>query len=65
MHLEVIADRPYVCGFLIWSFADFEVASSCSRTIFNRKGIFTRTRQPKFAAHKVRELWKGKSIWAK
>jgi len=65
MHLGVIAERPYVCGLLIWSFADFKVASSFMRTIFNRKGIFTRDRQPKFAAHKVREIWKGKSVWEK
>ncbi len=49
--------RPWVIGTHVWAFADFKTAQSITRVMMNRKGIFTRDRQPKLAAHRLRELW--------
>ena len=49
--------RPWVIGAHVWTFADFKTAQSITRVAMNRKGIFTRDRQPKLAAHRLRELW--------
>ncbi|XP_004705989.2 beta-glucuronidase [Echinops telfairi] len=49
--------REYVVGELIWNFADFMTAQSPSRMLGNRKGIFTRQRQPKSAAFILRERY--------
>ncbi|XP_007940715.1 beta-glucuronidase [Orycteropus afer afer] len=51
--------RQYVVGELIWNFADFMTDQSPSRAVGNRKGIFTRQRQPKSAAFVLRDrYWK-------
>ena len=39
---------------MIWNFADFMTKQEPGRTLGNRKGIFTRQRQPKIAAHVLR-----------
>ena len=40
---------------------DFQTGQSVRRMGgMNLKGVFTRDRQPKLAAHRLRELWKGK-----
>jgi beta-glucuronidase len=42
----------------VWNFADFAAVQSPMRVGgLNMKGIFTRTRQPKMAAHVLREFW--------
>lgn len=56
--ITTIESKDYAIGSSIWSFADFKVPQSVFRTNLHRKGIFTRDRQPKMGAHKVRELWK-------
>ncbi|MDY7010334.1 MAG: beta-glucuronidase [Planctomycetota bacterium] len=58
--IKVAETKPYLVGTLIWSFADFKTAQVIWRVVCNRKGIFTRDRQPKLAAHRVRDLWKNK-----
>ncbi|XP_068945663.1 beta-glucuronidase isoform X2 [Petaurus breviceps papuanus] len=51
--------RDYVIGELIWNFADFMTEQSPLRVIGNKKGIFTRQRQPKGSAFLLRErYWK-------
>lgn len=40
-----------------WSFADFRVGQTLNRVIYNRKGVFTRSRQPKMVAHTLKRLW--------
>ncbi|XP_055265931.1 beta-glucuronidase isoform X2 [Moschus berezovskii] len=51
--------KEYVVGELIWNFADFMTDQLPGRMIGNRKGIFTRQRQPKSAAFLLRErYWK-------
>lgn len=58
MHLETAAARPYVAGMQVWNFADFAAVQSIMRVGgLNMKGVFTRTRQPKMAAHVLREFW--------
>lgn len=44
----------------IWNFADFRTKEGLRRARGNRKGVFTRERQPKLAAHFVRKRWKDK-----
>jgi beta-glucuronidase len=42
----------------VWNFADFQAVQGPMRVGgYNLKGVFTRTRTPKMAAHVLRELW--------
>ncbi|MFB0522219.1 MAG: glycoside hydrolase family 2 TIM barrel-domain containing protein [Candidatus Bathyarchaeia archaeon] len=54
---EVFLSKDYVVGGHIWVFADFKVGQSVRRTTENRKGIFTRTREPKNAVKVVKHLF--------
>lgn len=54
---RIIKGKEYCIGAHIWAFADFKTAQTITRILLNRKGVFTRDRQPKLAAHKVRKLW--------
>jgi len=57
-HLAVAARKPYVAGMQVWNFADFAAVQSIMRVGgLNMKGVFTRTRTPKMAAHVLREFW--------
>ena len=57
-HLEVAARKDYVAGMQVWNFADFAAVQSIMRVGgLNMKGVFTRTRTPKMAAHVLREFW--------
>lgn len=57
-HLEVAAARDFVAGMQVWQFADFAAVQSIMRVGgLNHKGIFTRVRTPKMAAHVLREFW--------
>ena len=55
---KVLTSKEYVTGGHIWTFADFRTPQSSRRTILNRKGIFTRIREPKLAAKIVKELFR-------
>ncbi|MCU0507229.1 MAG: beta-glucuronidase [Anaerolineae bacterium] len=58
MHLEVAAEREFVAGMQVWNFADFAAVQSIARVGgLNHKGVFTRIRTPKMAAHVLREFW--------
>lgn len=58
VHLEVAAAREYIAGMQVWNFADFAAVQSIMRVGgLNMKGVFTRTRTPKMAAHVLREFW--------
>lgn len=51
--------KNYVVGELVWNFADFMTDQAPQRVMGNKKGIFTRQRQPKAAAFLLRErYWK-------
>jgi putative sterol carrier protein len=57
-YLDVAAERPYVAGLHVWNFADFKTAQGAGRAGgLNHKGVFTRDRRPKMAAHFLRERW--------
>lgn len=61
-YLQVAAQRPYMCGMQIWNFADFAAVQGVARVGgMNLKGVFTRARQPKMAAHTLREWWVTKA----
>jgi len=56
-----IMDRfPHVIGEHIWNFADFATKQGITRIGGNKKGIFTRQRQPKAAAFYVKERWQNR-----
>ncbi len=48
-----------VVGEQMWNFADFATTSGIMRVGGNKKGAFTRDRQPKAAAHYLRRRWLG------
>nr|XP_020505633.1 beta-glucuronidase [Labrus bergylta] len=49
--------KQYVIGELIWNFADFMTAQGITRVVGNKKGIFSRQRQPKSAAFILKERY--------
>lgn len=59
-YLDLAETRPWVVGMHIWNLADFRTASALGRAGgINHKGVFTRDRRPKLAAHYLRERWGG------
>lgn len=52
-----IDKRPWFIGEQLWNFADFSTIQGPMRVEGNRKGILTRDRQPKMAAHWLRRRW--------
>lgn len=55
---KALLKKPWFLGAHVWNFADFRVGQTLNRVIFNRKGVFTRARQPKLVAHTLRRLWR-------
>jgi beta-glucuronidase len=47
----------FVIGEHVWNFADFQTKQGVMRVMGNKKGVFTRDRQPKAAAHMLRKRW--------
>lgn len=57
-HLKVAEHKDYIAGMQVWNFADFATVQSIIRVgAMNMKGVFTRGRTPKMAAHVLREFW--------
>jgi beta-galactosidase/beta-glucuronidase len=57
-YLDVAASRPFVTGLHVWNFADFKTGQGIIRMGgLNLKGVFTRDRRPKMAAHFLRSRW--------
>ncbi|MBR2023475.1 MAG: beta-glucuronidase [Clostridia bacterium] len=50
----------YCIGEHVWAFADFKTKQGLTRVRGNRKGVFTRDRQPKLSAHFLRGRWENK-----
>ena len=48
----------FCIGEQVWNFADFKTKQGLTRIRGNRKGVFTKDRQPKMAAQYLRERWK-------
>lgn len=59
MQHEVFDSFDYVIGEQVWNFADFQTTEGIMRVNGNKKGIFTRNRQPKLAAYLLKERWEG------
>jgi beta-glucuronidase len=59
--IEVLRQKPYVVGEHVWNMCDFKTSQGITRVGgLNHKGVFTRDRRPKMAAHHLRKLWAGK-----
>lgn len=57
-YLKILAKLPYVAGAHIWNLCDFKTAQAPHRPgAMNWKGVFTRDRRPKLAAHRLRQIW--------
>ena len=49
--------RDFVIGEHPWNFADFNTIQGVYRADGNRKGLLTRDRRPKMAAHYFKKRW--------
>ena len=58
MYIALFRKKEYVIGEHIWNFADFRTPMHFRRVLLNLKGVFTRERQPKSVAFKLKEIWK-------
>ena len=64
-YIELLRQKPFVIGEHIWNLCDFKTSQGVTRTrALNYKGIFTRDRRPKLAAHRIRELWNSTDLSA-
>lgn len=57
MNNGVFDEFDFVVGEQAWNFADFMTSQSMLRVQGNKKGLFTRDRKPKLAAHYFKERW--------
>ena len=57
MYNQVFDEYKFVVGEQVWNFADFSTSQSLLRVQGNKKGLFTRDRKPKLAAHYYKERW--------
>ena len=53
----VLDEYGFVIGEHAWNFADFQTVQGTMRADGNKKGVFTRDRRPKLAAHYLKERW--------
>lgn len=62
-YLDVADKKDFIAGMQVWAFADFKTGQGTIRfNGMNYKGVFTRDRRPKMAAHYLRTRWtKSKS----
>ncbi|MEI6277113.1 MAG: beta-glucuronidase [Prolixibacteraceae bacterium] len=59
-YLDVADSKDFVAGMHVWAFADFKTGQGVIRFGgMNFKGVFTRDRKPKMAAHYLRKRWTG------
>ncbi len=57
MNHEVFDEYDFFIGEHVWNFADFQTIQGMMRVDGNKKGVFTRDRRPKLAAHYMRSRW--------
>jgi beta-glucuronidase len=56
--IKVLDSKPYVIGTHVWNMCDFKTSQGITRMGgINYKGVFTRDRRPKMAAHYLKKLW--------
>jgi beta-glucuronidase len=57
-YIETLNRYPFVVGQHVWNLCDFKTGQAVHRMGgMNYKGVFTRDRRPKLAAHLLRRLW--------
>lgn len=56
---SVFDSYDFVKGEQIWNFADFQTTEGLMRVNGNKKGVFTRQRQPKDAAFLLKKRWEN------
>ena len=62
-YIQLLRQKPYVIGEHIWNLCDFKTSQGVTRAgALNYKGVFTRDRRPKLAAHRVRALWRPSDL---
>ena len=54
---QIFDKFSFIQGELVWNFADFQAQEGIMRVNGNKKGVFTRNRQPKNAAYVIKERW--------
>jgi beta-glucuronidase len=60
-YIQLLESKPYVVGEHVWNLCDFKTSQAVFRmNSFNYKGVFTRDRRPKLAAHRIKQLWEEK-----
>ena len=59
-NFKVFDTYDFIQGELVWNFADFQTTEGIMRVNGNKKGVFTRERQPKDAAFTFRKRWENK-----
>ncbi|MFW5713279.1 MAG: beta-glucuronidase [Brevefilum sp.] len=58
-YIAVLRSKSYVVGEHVWNMCDFKTSQGITRMGgLNHKGVFTRDRRPKLAAHRLRKIWK-------
>ena len=57
MNEEVFDSLPYFIGEQTWNYADFQTKYGLFRVQGNKKGIFTRERNPKSIAKHLKNRW--------
>lgn len=61
--IQLTDSKPFIVGQHIWNMCDFKTSQGVQRmAAYNYKGVFTRDRRPKLAAHRLRALWRGEDV---
>jgi beta-glucuronidase len=62
MYHRVFDRIDAMAGEHVWNFADFQTSIGIRRVDGNKKGVFTRDRKPKAAAHDLKKRWTGMAV---
>lgn len=57
LYHDIFDAYDFVIGEQIWNFADFQTVEGLNRVNGNKKGVFTRDRQPKSIAYLLKHRW--------
>jgi beta-glucuronidase len=62
LYINTLNRYPFVVGQHVWNLCDFKTGQAVQRMgAMNYKGVFTRDRRPKLAAHLLRRIWGGEN----
>ena len=57
-YIDLFQEKEFVVGHHVWNMCDFKTSQGIRRMGgMNLKGVFTRDRRPKMAAHLLKKLW--------